>query len=130
MIPDSLDNHKHQQNLLETRELVPKKSPPFQFLTLRKKLIFGYALVGTIPLAGAVVGLMVGSHYQKESTQTLTATYQEQKNLSHLQVLILQNRPTKELAPFVENPVAFRQVSDNFFARLSYLDNLVTRPLA
>jgi two-component system, NtrC family, sensor kinase len=124
MFPPSLNNHKHQQNLLETQELAPKKSQPSQFLTLRKKLIFGYILVGIIPTVGTVTGLMVGNYYQKESTQTLTITYQEQKLLHDLQMTILQNRPAKELAPFVEDPVAFQNASDKMFARIRHAENL------
>ncbi|MFB2937206.1 ATP-binding protein [Aerosakkonemataceae cyanobacterium BLCC-F154] len=94
---------------------------------VRTKIILGYALAVSIPVIGALAGLMVGNHYQEEATKKLTTTYHEQKLLNNLQVTILKNRPAKELAPFVENSEAFQQASDKMLARVSYLQMLVSQ---
>lgn len=94
---------------------------------VRTKIILGYALAVSIPVVGALTGLMVGNHYQEKATKTLTTTYQEQKLLNNLQVTILKNRPAKELAPFVQNSKAFQQASNKMLARINYLQTLVSQ---
>lgn len=94
--------------------------------TVRAKITVGYALAVSIPVIGALTGLIVGNHYQKEAIQTLTTTYQEQKLLNNLQVTILQNRPAKELTPFVQDPIAFQQATNRILARISHLQKLVS----
>lgn len=94
---------------------------------VRTKIILGYALAVSIPVIGASAGLMVGDHYQEEATKKLTTTYQEQKLLNNLQIMILRNRPAKELAPFVENSEAFQQASNKMLARMNSLQTLVSQ---
>lgn len=134
MLPPSSDNHSQRQDLYSApqnisylSERVSQLRRGLGCLTVRTKITFGYALVVSIPVVGALAGLMVGNHYQKETIQTLTTTYQEQKRLNNLEVMILENRPAKELTPFVQDSAAFRQASQKIITRISHLKQLVSQ---
>jgi len=119
--------HSKTQNLLELPKVKFQPSRKSQTFSLRRSITLGYVLVLLIPVAGALAGLVVGEHYHRKAIQTLTTTFQEQKLLQSVQVMILQNRPAKELTPFVKNPEAFRQASNTILIRLNQLQRIVAQ---
>ncbi len=78
-------------------------------------------------MVGTLAGLIVGNYYYEQTIQKLTTTYQEQKCLNKLQVMILQNRPAKELTPFVQNSAVFRQASNKIITRINHIQQSVTQ---
>lgn len=133
MPPASLDDSNQSQdpdsanqNLANSSKLLSPKTKEAGSVIMRTKIALGYTFAVTIPVVGALAGLIIGNHYQNIATQTLTTTYQEQKLLNNLQVTILQNRPAKELTPFVQDAVAFQQAGDTIRTRINFLEQLVT----
>lgn len=129
MLFRSSDNHGHSaaKKVSHLPESGYQKSRRLGSFTVRTKITFGYALVLCIPVVGTLAGLIVGNYYYEQTIQKLTTTYQEQKCLNKLQVMILQNRPAKELTPFVQNSAVFRQASNKIITRINHIQQSVTQ---
>jgi signal transduction histidine kinase/DNA-binding NarL/FixJ family response regulator len=93
--------------------------------SIRNKIIYGYALVLGISLGGTVIGLLVGNHYQQQALKTRQFASTERQFLSTLQIDILYNRPAKQLAPYLQDPQAFRRESTKLIQRIEDIGSLL-----
>ena len=87
-------------------------------MTIHRRIIYGYALVLGLALAGTTTGLLVGNHYQRRAFVLNQAATAERKLLSDLQVRILYNRPAKQLAPYLDDAERFQLESQKFLDRI------------
>lgn len=91
---------------------------PEATMTIQRKISLGYGLVMGLVFGGTAIGLVIGNHYQHQALALSRAATGERRLLSELQIQILYNRPTKQLSPYLEDPVAFHQESNAFLERL------------
>ena len=94
-------------------------------MTIRNKIIYGYALALGIALGGTATGLIVGNHYQQQALQSRKVASQERKLLSTLQVDVLYNRPAKQLSPHLQQPQIFRRESTKLIERVEQIRALL-----
>ncbi|MBE9029946.1 response regulator [filamentous cyanobacterium LEGE 11480] len=95
-------------------------------MSIRKKIIYGYAVAVSIAVLGTAFGLITGNHYQRKALASRQLASQESQLLSRLQLDVLYNRPAKQLAPHVQNPTQFRQESQALITRLQRIERLLT----
>ncbi|MEL7035646.1 MAG: ATP-binding protein [Cyanobacteria bacterium J06592_8] len=95
-------------------------------MSIRDKIIRGYALALIISLSGTVTGLFVGDFYHKKALRTRQAAAEEKKFLTTLQLDIHYNRPTKQLSPYLQDPVSFQRESTAFLQRVNDIQALLT----
>ena len=94
-------------------------------MSIRNKIIYGYAGALGVAIAGAAFGLVVGNHYQQEAQQARQVASNEAELLSQLQLDVLYNRPAKQLAPYVQDPVGFQAASTALLERLAKIETLL-----
>ena len=87
-------------------------------MTIKGKIIQGYAIVLGIASAGTLCGAIVGNIYQQRVFSQYEEVSEQHKQLSHLQRDILYNRPAKQLAPYVSNPTVFNRESKQLLHRI------------
>ena len=90
-------------------------------MTIRNKIIYGYALALGIALGGTATGLIVGNYYQQRALNSRQVASQERKLLGTLQVDVLYNRPAKQLSPYLQQPEIFRQESTKLIERVEQI---------
>jgi len=79
----------------------------FSSLSLKNKIIGGYALALSIAVGGTTVGLVVGNYYQLKASTSRDAANRQNQLLSDLQVAMLETLPTREFVPILKNPREF-----------------------
>ncbi|MGD1804358.1 ATP-binding protein [Dapis sp. BLCC M126] len=94
-------------------------------MSIRNKIIYGYALALGIALAGTITGLVVGNYYQKQALESRKIASEKRKLLGTLQVDILYNRPAKQLSPHLQEPEIFRQESSKLVKRVQKIYKLL-----
>lgn len=87
-------------------------------MTIQRKIVLGYGLVMGVAFGGTFIGLAIGNHYQQQAFAFNQAATSERRLLSELQVQVLYNRPTRQLSPYLDDPIAFRRESTAFLKRL------------
>ena len=92
-------------------------------MSIRNKIIYGYAIVLAVAFIGTVSGLAIGNSHQHKANQARQRAFQESEFLYALQLDVLSNRPTNQLAPYLQDPEGFRQESDAFLQRLQDIKN-------
>ena len=79
-------------------------------LSIRNKIIYGYALAIGIAVAGTGAGLCVGQYHQQQAAQTLYIYDDEEYLLSQLQINLLDVRThQQQLIPLTSNSTAFEK---------------------
>jgi len=87
-------------------------------MTIRRHIVYGYALVLGLALVGTITGLAVGTYYQRRALQYRQTATEERQLLADLQVNILYNRPAKQLAPYLNDRDRFQAESQNLLERV------------
>jgi signal transduction histidine kinase len=101
-----------------------------QAITIRQRIVYGYALVLGLAIVGTVVGLTIGNHYQRRALAIREAATAERQLLSDLQVKILYNRPAKQLSPHLSNRPVFLQESQQLLDRIRVIQGMLEAHLA
>ncbi|MEO1592515.1 MAG: ATP-binding protein [Cyanobacteria bacterium J06632_22] len=99
-------------------------------MSIRNKIIRGYALVLGLACVGTTLGLYVGNAQQKKAFDAYQTASQERELISELTVYILYNRPAKQLTPHIGNPEAFQRESDLLLERVSRIQQLLSAQAA
>ncbi|NER78756.1 MAG: HAMP domain-containing histidine kinase [Leptolyngbya sp. SIO1D8] len=94
-------------------------------MTIRRRIVYGYAVVLGSALTGVTLGFIVGNHYQQRALAMRNATNFERKLLDDLQLGILYNRPAHQLAPYLNHPIRFQQEGKNLLHRVTALQELL-----
>ncbi len=89
------------------------------------KIICVYVGSLGIVVAGAVLGLVVGNYQQRLAKQAKQNALYESSLLSELQIAVLYNRPTKQLAPYTQDLARFRAESQSLLVRLRDIESFV-----
>lgn len=84
-----------------------------------KYVAYGYVLGLGLALTGTITGLAVGNRYQRHALAIREISANEHELLRILQVQILYNRPAKQLAPHLDDPVRFQEESQAFLNRIA-----------
>jgi len=87
-------------------------------MTIRRHIVYGYALVLGVALVGTITGLAVGTYHQRRALQYRQTATEERQLLTDLQVNILYNRPAKQLAPHLDDRDRFQAESQNLLERV------------
>ncbi|MEE3719852.1 ATP-binding protein [Tumidithrix elongata RA019] len=94
-------------------------------MSIRNKIIYGYALALGVALGGTAIGLSVGNYYQQQALKNSQAASNERKLLSALQVDVLYNRPAKQLSPYIQDQQGFRRESRKLLDRIQKIQTLL-----
>ena len=79
----------------------------FLRLSLKNKIVGGYALALGIAVGGTTTGLTVGNYYQQQASASRDSANQQGRILSDLQVALLETLPTREFVPLLRKPTDF-----------------------
>jgi signal transduction histidine kinase len=96
-------------------------------MNLSKKIIYGYAIALGFTFFGSLAGLLLGNSIHQQALEESQAVSQERRFLSTLQLDILNNRPAKQLSPYLNDPVAFQRESNKFLDRIDKILVLLER---
>lgn len=96
-------------------------------MSIRNKIIYGYAIALGVAFSGTALGLVIGNHHQYKSQKAQELAEQESRFLNTLQLDILYNRPTKQLIPYIQDPEGFRRESQAFLDRLQGIEDLLAQ---
>ena len=99
----------------------------FHFMSIRSKIISGYAIALGVAFAGTALGFAIGNYYQNKVQQEQNIASHESRLLSALQLDVLYNRPAKQLAPYLQEPEAFRRESGALLKRLQNIQELLAK---
>ncbi|NET25053.1 ATP-binding protein [Okeania sp. SIO1I7] len=99
----------------------------FHFMSIQNKIIYGYAIALGVAFAGTALGFAIGNYYQNKAQQEQQIASYENRLLSALQLDVLYNRPAKQLAPYLQDPEAFRRESGALLKRLQNIQDLLTK---
>ncbi len=94
-------------------------------MSIRKKIIYGYALALGISLLGTIIGLIVGNHYQQQALCKRQIASQERKFLSALIIAVSYNRPAKELSPSLQDLQSLYYNSAKLIERVEMIQVLI-----
>ncbi|MGA0198880.1 MAG: HAMP domain-containing protein, partial [Prochlorotrichaceae cyanobacterium] len=94
-------------------------------MSIRNKIIYGYAGAISVAIAGAALGLILGNHYQQMAQRDRQIAARESELLSRLQLDVLYNRPAKQLAPYVQDPEGFQAASGELLDRIESIKALL-----
>jgi len=78
-------------------------------LSLKNKIVGGYALALSIAVGGTTSGLTIGNYYQQQASASRDSANQQGRRLSDLQVAMLKTLPTREFVPLLNKPIEFEQ---------------------
>ncbi|NEP05318.1 MAG: HAMP domain-containing protein, partial [Okeania sp. SIO4D6] len=97
------------------------------FMSIKSKIISGYAIALSVAFAGTALGFAIGNYYQNKAQQEQQIASYENRLLSALQLDVLYNRPAKQLAPYLQDPEAFRRESGALLKRLQNIQDLLAK---
>lgn len=97
----------------------------FAAMSIRKRIIYGYGVVLGIAVIGTAAGLLIAGQYQRRAIDYRQAAAAERKLISNLQVSVLQNRPVKQLGPYLQDADRFQAESRAFLARLEAIQMML-----
>lgn len=95
-------------------------------MSIRNRIVYGYGLSLGLALLGVGTGLILGNHYQSQALADQSRALEERRLLSKLQILILYNRPAKQLTPYVDNPPKFEQEAQALLGRIQAIEKLLS----
>ncbi|NEQ72143.1 MAG: response regulator [Okeania sp. SIO2C9] len=96
-------------------------------MSIQNKIIYGYAIALGVAFAGTALGFAIGNYYQNKAQQEQQIASYENRLLSALQLDVLYNRPAKQLAPYLQDPEAFRRESGALLKRLQNIQDLLAK---
>lgn len=94
-------------------------------ISIHQRLLSGYALILGLAVAGTTAGLIIGNRYQRQALNFQQAATMERSLLKEIKIGILYNRPTKQLSPYLNDPVRFDQESQQFLENVDYAQSLI-----
>ncbi|MFM7602463.1 MAG: ATP-binding protein [Pseudanabaena sp.] len=94
-------------------------------MSIRNRIIYGYAITLGVAFAGTALGLAIGNYHQHNAQKSQQIAAYERQLLSKLQVDVLHNRPTKQLAPYVQDPIGFHRESQSLLENLQRIQELL-----
>jgi signal transduction histidine kinase/DNA-binding response OmpR family regulator len=94
-------------------------------MSIRKKIVRGYVFVLFIALVGTALGLIISEYSQQKAIQARRHASQKRQFLSELQILILSNRPAKQLSPHLQDPKKFVVEGNNMLKRLENIQSFI-----
>ena len=94
-------------------------------MSIRRKIVYGYAAALGVAFGGTISGLLIGNYYQHEAQLSRQVASQERQLLSRLQLDVLYNRPAKQLSPHVQSPEGFQEASGALLERLKGIHQLL-----
>lgn len=94
-------------------------------LSLRNKIIGGYAVALSIAVGGTIAGLTLGNYYQQEAITSQDSANQQGDLLSDLQVAMLRTLPTREFVPLLKKPKEFEQHKSELSERAEKIKQLI-----
>ena len=92
---------------------------------IKSKIIYGYVLVLGVSLIGTMIGLNIGNYYQEKTFKNRQNASNKYRFLSSLQIDILYNRPTKQLAPYLDDSQTFIDESTKMFERIENINTIL-----
>jgi signal transduction histidine kinase len=95
-------------------------------MSIRRRIIYGYALVLGVAVVGIQSGSAIGNYYQRRASDVRQSTAAENQLLRNLQIRILNNRPAKQLSPHLENPARFQQESQAMLERIDEIKRILS----
>jgi len=95
-------------------------------MSIRNRIVYGYALVLGIAIAGTATGLALGNYHQRRALAIRDVAATEQQLLNSLQIKILYNRPAQQLAPYLNNRDRFEEASQKLLERISEIQTILT----
>jgi len=95
-------------------------------MSIRNRIVYGYALVLGIAIAGTATGLALGNDHQRRALAIRDVAATEQQLLNSLQIKILYNRPAQQLAPHLNNRDRFEEASQKLLERISEIQTILT----
>jgi signal transduction histidine kinase/DNA-binding response OmpR family regulator len=95
-------------------------------MSIRNRIIYGYALALGVAFLGTATGMLLGDHYQRQALRARQIASGERQLLGNLQVGILYNRPVKQLSPHLQNPQTFHRESNRFIERVEKIRSQLT----
>ncbi|MDY7003812.1 MAG: ATP-binding protein [Cyanobacteriota bacterium] len=96
-------------------------------MSIKSKIISGYAIALGVAFAGTALGFAIGNYYQSKAQKEQNIASHESRLLSALQLDVLYNRPTKQLAPYLQDPETFRRESGALLKRLQNIQELLAQ---
>ncbi|MEH1892633.1 MAG: hypothetical protein V7K92_25380 [Nostoc sp.] len=109
--------------LLKTRS--NRISDILRRLSLRNKIIGGYAVALSIAVGGTIAGLTLGNYYQQQASTSQDSANQQGQILSDLQVAMLWTLPTREFVPLLKKPQEFEQHKSELSERAEKIKQLI-----
>lgn len=94
-------------------------------LSLRNKIIGGYAVALSIALGGTIAGLTLGNYYQQQASTSQDSANQQGDLLGDLQVAMLRTLPTREFVPLLKKPKEFEQHKSELSERAEQIKQLI-----
>ena len=94
-------------------------------ISIHQRLLAGYVLILGLAVTGTIAGLVVGNRYQRHALSFHQSAAMEHSLLKDVQVGILYNRPAKQLSPYLNDPVRFKQESQKFLNRVQHVRSLI-----
>jgi diguanylate cyclase (GGDEF)-like protein len=94
-------------------------------MATNNRVIYAYICGLGVAVLGAIVGLLIGNYYQKGAEQVRQTAAYERRLLSQLQIETLYNRPTKQLAPHVQDSEGFHRASNEFIQQLKKIETIL-----
>ncbi|MDJ1176888.1 sensor histidine kinase [Roseofilum capinflatum] len=76
-------------------------------------------------MTGIVSGLSIGNYFQSKAFYQHQAIAETQKLINQLQINILYNRPTQQLAPYLNSPEEFQVAIDQFRERVQKVKEIL-----
>ncbi|BAQ61728.1 sensory transduction histidine kinase [Geminocystis sp. NIES-3708] len=88
-------------------------------------------IVVSVDLIGTGIGLTIGNYYHNKAAQIRQKTLEQREFFSQLQILVLYNRPAKQLTPYVKKPAEFEKNANLLIGRLEeinvFIDNYLVK---
>ena len=87
-------------------------------MSIRNRIIYGYAAVLGVTSLGIGIGLGGGDRLQHSARMIRQQASRERQLIQSLQVDILYNRPAKQLTPYVRNSAVFKRETSRLLQRV------------
>ncbi|MEH2372221.1 EAL domain-containing protein [Nostoc sp.] len=94
-------------------------------LSLRNKIIGGYAVALSIAVGGTIAGLTLGNYYQQQASTSQDSANQQGQLLSDLRLAMRWTLPTKEFVALLKKPKEFEQHKSELSERAEKIKQLI-----
>ena len=102
-------------------QFVSKISKVINGLSVKQKIMSGYAIVLLLSLPGTIAGLLIGDYFQQEANTQKNKIQRERQLFSHLRNSTLNLQPVKELSASQENLEEFQKTKSRLTQRIKTL---------